>query len=84
MGWKRDEILIMAAQKPDRVISKKEITETLGGSYYYNASKHLGDIIGRLIKSGHLSRVKPGLYKLEHRARLGSHEEVNKDQLKLF
>lgn len=85
MGWKRDEILRMAASNPDRTISKREINEALSGYYYFNGDKHLGNIVSRLVSSGHLIRIKRGVYKLADKASVNSSSKpVNKNQLNLF
>ena len=36
----------------------------LVGDYYHNATKHTGDILSRMVKSGLLKREKPGLFKI--------------------
>lgn len=43
---------------------KKHLVEKLGGEYYANGEKHVGDRISRMVKSKMLVRVKPGLYRV--------------------
>lgn len=42
--------------------SKAKISEAFSHLYYHNASKYIGEILGRLVKSGQLFRVKTGIY----------------------
>ena len=44
--------------------TKADIVAKLGGNYYCNGDKHVGDRISRMVKSGLLIRLKPGLYKI--------------------
>lgn len=53
---------------PDHTATKKELVAKFGGVYYCNGSKHLGEVLSRMVKSGHLIRIKPGVYKVENRA----------------
>lgn len=41
-----------------------EIYKNVSFSYYYNANKYVGEILSRMIKSGHVERVKKGVFKL--------------------
>ena len=40
------------------------IVEALGGAYYSDAEKYVGDIVGRMVKTGLLIQVKPGVFRL--------------------
>lgn len=42
--------------------SKKDIIEGTGISYYHNTSKHVGDMLSRLVNNGTLARIKRGIY----------------------
>lgn len=44
------------------VTTKAEIIEAMPWDYYYNDSKHFGDIISRMVKNGSLKRIKRGVY----------------------
>lgn len=46
------------------VVTKKQVVERLGGTYYCNAEKHLGDILSRMVNRGTLERVRPGYFVL--------------------
>jgi len=41
-----------------------EIYKHVSVSYYCNYEKHLGMVLGRMVKSGHITRIKPGVFKL--------------------
>ena len=60
---KRRVILDMA--RKSETITKKQVVKALGYTYYANASKHLGDILSRMVNSGLLHRLKPGIFKLK-------------------
>lgn len=59
---KQREILDFAYEHGE--ITKKEAIVLIGGSYYCNSDKHVGDILSRLVKAGNLIRIKPGLFKI--------------------
>ena len=44
--------------------NKKMIYENVSFSYYHNAMKHLGELLGRMIKNGTIRRVKVGWYEI--------------------
>ena len=46
------------------IITKKEITEKLGNTYYHNGSKHLGDVLSRMVNNGTLIRLKLGVFEI--------------------
>tara|TARA_R100000781_G_scaffold113591_1_gene82413 strand:+ start:13414 stop:13674 length:261 start_codon:yes stop_codon:yes gene_type:complete len=60
----------------EEVLSKKEIKERSGISYYYNTDKHLGDILSRMVNNGLLVRPKKGHYKWSGRT---TPNHLNKD-----
>lgn len=43
-------------------MTKKRAISLIGNFYYCNASKHVGDVLTRMVKSGLLRRVKRGRY----------------------
>lgn len=53
---------------PDHTATKKELVAKFGGVYYCNGDKHLGAVLSRMVRSGHLVRIKPGVYKVGYRA----------------
>lgn len=57
--------ILKAAQERGGRITKKEIVEMHGRAYWHNGAKHLGDILSRMVKSGILKRVKPGVFEAE-------------------
>lgn len=65
MGQKQIEI-IRWAKSVGGFFTKKECVEYFKGQYYYNAQKHIGDRITRLINCGLLIRVQPGKYKVSN------------------
>lgn len=45
-------------------ITSKRANEMLAGYYYRNGEKYVGEILSRMVKSGKLVRIKPGLFEL--------------------
>ena len=45
-------------------VTKAKVVESIGGNYYCNGDKHVGDRLPRMVKAGMLIRVKPGVFKL--------------------
>lgn len=45
-------------------LTKAEIIEGAGLFYYHNGSKHAGDVLSRMVKSGLLIRIRKGVFKL--------------------
>lgn len=60
---KRKQILAAFAADPDKVLTSQQIYSSVDTHEFYRPS-HLSKIITRMVKSGHLVRVKKGLYKL--------------------
>jgi len=63
----------------DKVLSKKQIKEISGISYYCNTDKHLGQILTRMVRNKTLLRIKKGFYMLNKKSPVN-----NPDQLKLI
>lgn len=59
--------------------TKAEIVNNFKYWYYANASKHIGDVLGRMVNAGMIYRVKKGLYAIGRSVELD-----NEHQLKLF
>lgn len=57
--------LLRANKEP---MSKSELLKHFGHWYYYNASKHLGDILSRMVDNNLLYRPSRGYYALGNNA----------------
>lgn len=64
LSCKQKEILSAFYQHKE--LTKKQLVEMFGDWYYYNASKHLGDVLGRMVKKRLIHRKKKGLYAIGH------------------
>ena len=42
--------------------TKKQVVARFGHWYYCNAEKHIGDILGRMVRARLLKRARPGVY----------------------
>jgi len=56
--------VLQLAQEAGGTVASSTIVEALGRKYYSNPEKHVGDIVSRMVKSGLLIRVKPGVFRL--------------------
>lgn len=56
-----------------------DIYKNVSFTYYHNADKYVGEMLSRMIKSGKVERIKPGVFKWRGRQGI---EDVN--QLNLF
>jgi predicted transcriptional regulator of viral defense system len=63
--------------------TKADIVALDGGQYYCNANKHIGDRLSRMVNSGMLERVKPGVFRIGSGKNPGN-DPVNENQTKLF
>ena len=45
-------------------VTKAQVVDAIGGNYYCNGDKHVGDRLSRMVNAGMLIRVKPGLFKI--------------------
>ena len=50
--------------EPGREVKKSEIVDEFSYWHYCNSSKHIGDTLSRMVKTGLLDRVKVGTYRL--------------------
>lgn len=66
--------------------TKAEIVENFKGWYYYNSSKHIGDVLGRMVMKNLIIRVKKGVYSLNtHLTQNTNNQSDNiENQLSLF
>jgi len=65
MHWKQKEVLDYLSEVDQADLS--EIYQNVSFYYYYNAHKHLGAMLSRLIKDGRVERVKPGVFRIKKR-----------------
>lgn len=56
--------VLKLAQDMGGTVVSSTIVEALGGAYFRNPEKYVGDIVSRMVKSGLLIRVKPGVFRL--------------------
>lgn len=57
------KVLQLAKDMGGTVVSST-IVEALGGAYYSDAEKYVGDIVSRMVKTGLLIQVKPGVFRI--------------------
>lgn len=62
MSWKRQKIIEFCKKNGNRITKKDAMS--LIDDYYCNGEKHVGEVLSRLVKSGVLERIKPGLFKI--------------------
>lgn len=62
MSGSRDKVIQYL--KDHGVTSKSELYSSCCGNYYYNGSKHFGEILSRMVISGVIERPKHGYYSL--------------------
>lgn len=55
--------ILRAAAANGGTITKREVAD-MSGSYFCNADKHLGAILSRMVKSGLLKRIRPGVFEI--------------------
>lgn len=48
-------------------ITNDQADKLIGGTYYYNSRKYVGEILSRMVKSRLLKRVKKGTYVIGER-----------------
>lgn len=64
--------------------TKKQLIDSLHVKewYYCNEDKHFGEVLSRLVKSGHIKREKKGLYNLNEVRKVKT--KISDNQLDLF
>lgn len=83
MTDKQKSIIGFALKNGDK-ITKKEAVQLIGSCYYCNASKHVGDVLSRMVKAGLLERVKAGTFIIGKNRRQTAQGVVNPNQLNLL
>lgn len=63
MTAKQKEIVAILQQHGGEV-SKSQVVKAIGGDYYANGEKHVGDRLSRMVNAGILVRVRPGVFTL--------------------
>ena len=82
MGLSQKQAILLDWFNKKKEATKNEIVEAFGDQWYqYNPSKHVGDVLTRMVDKGLLHRPKRGIYKLgpSHQ-----HENTNPNQMGLF
>jgi hypothetical protein len=75
--------LIEFARSNGNKLTKQDAVNLIGGTYYCNGAKHTGDVLSRLVKSGFLIRIKPGVFELG-KGKKENHTPTNPKQVNLF
>jgi len=72
------------ALKNESKITKKQAVELLGGFYYNNASKYVGEVLSRMVDSQLLKRIKNGSFEINTQRTQTAKGIVNPNQLELL
>jgi hypothetical protein len=65
-------------------LRKKQAVDLLGGCYHCNASKHVGDVLSRMVNSGLLKRLKNGHFEVFEKKTETVEKTINPNQLELL
>ena len=77
--------LLQMAQQKGGTFTKSDAVQLIGGKYYCNEDKHVGDVLSRMVNAGFLVRVKPGHFELpKHRVEKVRGTEIDPAQSSLF
>lgn len=68
----------------EKILTKQEIIELAGISYYCSTSKNAGNTLSRMVNNGSLIRVSKGKFKLGKGKYKVLKDEVPPNQTKLF
>lgn len=60
----QQKIIIRAANANGGKITKSQAVDLIGHTYYYNSDQHVGAILSRMVKSGLLKRIRPGVFEI--------------------
>lgn len=63
-GSKKQNEIVSLLRATGRPMTKKELVEAFGHWYYLNQSKHLGELLGRMVNRGLIYRPERGYYAL--------------------
>ncbi len=61
--------IIAEAKRNGGHITKAQAVALIGSAYYCNAENHVGTVLSRMVKSGLLERIKPGVFRVEGKKR---------------
>jgi hypothetical protein len=56
--------IVAILQQHGGEVTKAQVVKAIGGDYYANGAKHVGDRLSRMVNAGILVRVKPGVFTL--------------------
>jgi len=57
-------IILNFAKQNGGNVTKKQALQLIGGYYYCNAAKYVGEILSKLVNNKTLIRIKPGVFKI--------------------
>ena len=60
---KQQKVVDFIRKSSDNQITKKQAVELID-DHYCNGSKHVGEVLSRMVKSGTLKRIKNGVFTL--------------------
>lgn len=60
----KQKAILQILRDHEEPMTKSELLEHFETWYYHNSSKHLGDVLARMVNSGLLHRPKHGYYAL--------------------
>lgn len=58
------KLIIQLCQSNDGDLTKKQVVETYGHWHYANEAFHIGNTLSRMVNSGLLIRIRPGVFRL--------------------
>jgi predicted transcriptional regulator of viral defense system len=76
--------ILSAANIRGGKITKQDAVEVLRHVYFVNAEKHVGDVLSRMVASGILKRIKPGVFEVGGVKKKAGDVAENENQTKLF
>jgi|GEM_PF-1958904 len=81
---KKQKQIIDFILQNDNKITKQQAVELIGACYYCNASKHVGDVLSRMVQSKLLNRIKNGLFEINQDKKQTVQGISNPNQLELL